>query len=47
MSLLVDIRLKRSNKTYNEGEIVKGSVAINSPSDEKIEGLSLTLEGFV
>lgn len=47
MSLSAEIRFKKTSKTYNEGDIVKGSVVINSPGEEKIEGLSITIEGFV
>lgn len=43
----LEIRLKKTNKTYREGDVVKGSIVINSLGDEKIEGLTLTLEGFV
>lgn len=47
MSQSIEIRLKKTNKTFHEGDIIKGSVVINSLGEEKIEGLALTLEGFV
>lgn len=43
----LEIRLKKTNKTYHDGDILKGSVVINSLGEEKIEGLALTIEGFV
>lgn len=47
MSVALEIRLKKANKTYHEGDVLRGSVVINSSSEEKIEGLSITLEGFI
>jgi hypothetical protein len=47
MSVALDIRLKKANKTYNEGDLVKGSIVINSSSEEKIDGMRVTIEGFV
>lgn len=47
MSQSIEIRLRKINKTYHEGDIIKGSVVISSLGEEKIEGLTLTLEGFV
>ncbi|XP_070497174.1 vacuolar protein sorting-associated protein 26C [Chironomus tepperi] len=47
MSVTLDIRLKKTNKTYNNGDLIKGVVIINSNSDIKHDGLSLNAEGFV
>lgn len=43
----IEIRLKKHNKTYQEGELLKGSVIINSSSESKIDGLILQCDGFV
>lgn len=47
MSMTMDIRLKKANKTYYEGDLVKGSVIINSTSEAKADGLTVNIEGFV
>lgn len=47
MSVSLEIRLRKQNKTYQEGDLVKGSVVINSSSETKIDGLSISAEGFV
>jgi hypothetical protein len=47
MSVAVEIRLKKANKTYHEGDILRGTIVVNSSSEEKIEGLSVALDGFV
>lgn len=47
MSVSIDIRLKKANKTYHEGDLMKGTVVINSSSESKIDGLIINCEGFV
>ncbi|GIY72013.1 vacuolar protein sorting-associated protein 26C [Caerostris extrusa] len=47
MSVMLDVRLKRVNKTYHEEEIVIGYVVIDSKSEVKHEGITLTMEGNV
>lgn len=47
MSIALDIRLKKANKTYHEGDLVKGTVLVNSSSETKIDGMTITCEGFV
>ncbi|KAJ1521223.1 hypothetical protein ONE63_002909 [Megalurothrips usitatus] len=47
MSIQLEIRLKKHNKVYSEGENVTGVLAIQSPSDFKHDGISLFLEGTV
>lgn len=47
MSVSLDIRLKKANKTYHEGDLMKGTVVINSSSETKIDGLIINCEGFV
>ncbi|XP_047027300.1 vacuolar protein sorting-associated protein 26C isoform X2 [Helicoverpa zea] len=41
------IVLKRASKVYHEGEIIAGVVVVESNSDVRHEGLSLTMEGSV
>lgn len=47
MSVALDIRLRKANKTYTEGDIMKGSIVINSSSETKIDGLAVSVDGFV
>ncbi|GFR27151.1 vacuolar protein sorting-associated protein 26C [Trichonephila clavata] len=47
MSVQLDIRLKRVNKIYHEEEIVIGYVVVESRSEVKHEGITLTMEGNV
>lgn len=47
MSVSLEIRLRKPNKTYQEGDMMKGSIVINSSSETKIDGLTITAEGFV
>jgi len=47
MSTNLEIRLKKFNKTYHEGDVLKGSVVITSSSDEKVDGLVLFCDGHV
>ncbi|XP_077563943.1 vacuolar protein sorting-associated protein 26C isoform X2 [Haemaphysalis longicornis] len=41
----LDIRLKKVNKIYHEGETVSGVVVVESRAEARHEGLSLSLEG--
>ncbi|XP_075548168.1 vacuolar protein sorting-associated protein 26C isoform X2 [Dermacentor variabilis] len=41
----LDIRLKKVNKVYHEGETVAGVVIVESKTETKHEGLTLWLEG--
>lgn len=43
----LDIKLKKANKVYKEGDIVKGVVVVNSKGDLSHNGLALTMEGSV
>ncbi|CAH0664248.1 unnamed protein product [Spodoptera exigua] len=43
----VAIILKRASKVYHEGETIAGVVVVESNSDVRHEGLSLTMEGSV
>ncbi|XP_075678792.1 vacuolar protein sorting-associated protein 26C [Dermatophagoides pteronyssinus] len=43
----LDIRLKRSNKVYTEGESLIGVIVIDSKSDSKHEGISLSVDATV
>ncbi|XP_055938782.1 vacuolar protein sorting-associated protein 26C-like [Argiope bruennichi] len=47
MSVTLDIRLKRVNKIYHEEEIIIGYVVVESKSEVKHEGITLTMEGNV
>ena len=42
-----NIILKRANKTYKEGETIKGVVYVNSKGELSHNGLSLTVDGTV
>ncbi|XP_037933863.1 vacuolar protein sorting-associated protein 26C [Teleopsis dalmanni] len=42
-----EIKLKRENKIYFEGEILSGCVQFNCPSEAKHDGVTLSLEGVV
>jgi len=43
----IDIRVKKANKIYNEGDTVTGTIVVVSPSEIKHEGILLTMEGQV
>ncbi|XP_067132140.1 vacuolar protein sorting-associated protein 26C [Centruroides vittatus] len=43
----LDLRLKKVNKTYQEGENVTGVIVIDSKGEVKHEGITLTAEGSV
>ncbi|XP_063233764.1 vacuolar protein sorting-associated protein 26C [Bacillus rossius redtenbacheri] len=47
MSINLDIRVKKANKVYHEGEKITGVIVIVSGSDIKHEGISLCMEGTV
>ncbi|KTF93743.1 hypothetical protein cypCar_00049224, partial [Cyprinus carpio] len=47
MSVSLDIRLKRANKVYHEGERVSGVLLVNSRDALQHQGVSLSLEGLV
>lgn len=47
MSITLDIRVKKANKVYHEGENIMGIVIVSSPSDIKHDGITLTIEGTV
>ncbi|XP_018610855.1 vacuolar protein sorting-associated protein 26C [Scleropages formosus] len=47
MSVGLDIRLKRANKVYHEGEVLAGVVVISSKEAVQHQGISLTMEGLV
>jgi len=43
----LDIRLKKASKVYKEGEVVKGTVVVNSKGELSHNGVTLTMEGTV
>lgn len=47
MSITVEIKLRRANKVYYEGETVSGVVQIVCGSETKHDGITLALEGSV
>ncbi|KAA0704440.1 Down syndrome critical region protein 3 -like protein [Triplophysa tibetana] len=47
MSVSLDIRLKRANKVYHEGELLSGVVLISSRDALQHQGVSLSMEGLV
>ncbi|KAK3521790.1 hypothetical protein QTP70_018289, partial [Hemibagrus guttatus] len=47
MSVSLDLRLKRANKVYHEGEVLAGVVVITSKEAVQHQGISLTMEGLV
>ncbi|XP_042213609.1 vacuolar protein sorting-associated protein 26C-like [Homarus americanus] len=47
MSLSVDIQLKRSSKIYHEGEKVAGVLVLDSRSEARHDGITLTMDGIV
>lgn len=45
---MLELRLKRSNKTYRENEVISGTLIINHPQgDFSHSGVSLTLQGII
>uniref|UniRef100_A0A0K8TQF7 Vacuolar protein sorting-associated protein 26C n=1 Tax=Tabanus bromius TaxID=304241 RepID=A0A0K8TQF7_TABBR len=46
-SISLDIKLKKANKIYHEGEKLTGSVNVCCSSETKHEGIVMTLEGIV
>lgn len=47
MSINLDIKLKRADKVYSEGENLNGVIVISSNSDFKHDGITLSMEGCV
>ncbi|XP_030745066.1 vacuolar protein sorting-associated protein 26C [Sitophilus oryzae] len=47
MSITLDIKLKRADKIYSEADIVSGILVIDTNSDFKHDGITLTMEGSV
>ncbi|XP_076876172.1 vacuolar protein sorting-associated protein 26C [Brachyhypopomus gauderio] len=47
MSVVLDLKLKRANKVYHEGEVLAGVVVITSKEAIQHQGISLTMEGLV
>ncbi|KAI4470875.1 vacuolar protein sorting 26 related [Holotrichia oblita] len=47
MSASVEIKLKKVDKVYHEGEKVSGLLVISSNSDLKHDGITLIMEGYV
>ncbi|XP_028656056.1 vacuolar protein sorting-associated protein 26C [Erpetoichthys calabaricus] len=47
MATSLDIRLKRANKVYHEGEVLSGVVVVNTKETVQHQGISLTMEGTV
>ncbi|OQV17939.1 Down syndrome critical region protein 3 [Hypsibius exemplaris] len=47
MSFSLDVRLSKPNKTYRQGELVSGTISVNTPSDCKHDGIGLSLEGTI
>ncbi|XP_035792785.1 vacuolar protein sorting-associated protein 26C-like [Anopheles albimanus] len=47
MSINVEIKLRRANKVYYEGETVSGIVQVVCGSEAKHDGITITLEGSV
>lgn len=43
----LDVRLKRANKVYREGELIKGTVVVTSKGELSHNGISLTMDGTV
>ncbi|XP_060520963.1 vacuolar protein sorting-associated protein 26C [Cylas formicarius] len=47
MSITLDIKIKRADKVYHEGDVLNGVIVISSNSDFKHDGITLTVEGSV
>ncbi|XP_056140809.1 vacuolar protein sorting-associated protein 26C [Lampris incognitus] len=47
MNVTLDIKLKRANKVYREGEALAGIVVVVSKEAVQHQGISLTMEGLV
>ncbi|XP_077980303.1 vacuolar protein sorting-associated protein 26C-like [Glandiceps talaboti] len=47
MATVLDIKLKKVNKIYHEGELVQGVILLHSRSDFQHQGITLTMEGSV
>ncbi|XP_044729797.1 vacuolar protein sorting-associated protein 26C [Chrysoperla carnea] len=46
-SISLDIKLKKYNKVYYEGDILSGVIQIVSPTDFKYDAITLTMDGAV
>lgn len=46
-SINIEIKFKNDNKIYYEGDLLSGVVQVTSNSEQKHDGISLTLEGLV
>ncbi|XP_005100134.1 vacuolar protein sorting-associated protein 26C [Aplysia californica] len=44
---LIDIRLKKVNKIFKEGDVIAGVVVVQSKGDLQHQGITLTMEGMV
>ncbi|KAM8976836.1 vacuolar protein sorting-associated protein 26C [Pelodytes ibericus] len=47
MGTVLDIKIKRANKVYREGEVLSGVVVVMSKDNVQHQGISLTMEGSV
>ncbi|ROT60857.1 putative Down syndrome critical region protein 3 [Penaeus vannamei] len=47
MSLTVEIRLKRPSRIYHEGDNVSGLLVLDSKSEVRHDGITLTMEGVI
>ncbi|XP_071488424.1 vacuolar protein sorting-associated protein 26C-like [Diadema antillarum] len=47
MASLLDIRLKKANKIYNEGEVLAGVIVIQTKTEFQHQGITLTADGSV
>ncbi|XP_066903281.1 vacuolar protein sorting-associated protein 26C [Halyomorpha halys] len=47
MNTSIDIRVKKANKIYHEGDSITGTIVIQTPGEIKHEGITLTMEGLV
>ncbi|XP_006820615.1 vacuolar protein sorting-associated protein 26C-like, partial [Saccoglossus kowalevskii] len=47
MATVLDIRLKKVNKIYHEGELIQGVILIHSKTDFQHQGITLIMEGSV
>ncbi|XP_018410652.1 PREDICTED: Down syndrome critical region protein 3 isoform X2 [Nanorana parkeri] len=47
MGTVLDIKIKRANKIYREGEVLSGVVVVMSKDNVQHQGISLTMEGSV
>lgn len=43
----LDIKLKKPSKVYKEGEVIRGTIVVNSKGDLNHNGVTLSMEGLV